>query len=195
MVVRTAPMEQMSMTVRIEKFIRPMVLKGFSVNPISSFAMVGDVLTCHQGAMVALIVPMEVTKMTVHRLKSTHFMEVELNADTISLFVMFADVLMCLSDVTGVQIALMDLTNAIAHQSKLSPTIPKRFCADAMISFATVADASTHPESVMVTTTVLTEPMSTTARTEKFQVLTTLMEFNVPLSSSFVINGDVLTSR
>lgn len=53
--------------------------------------------------------------------QSTHFMEVELNADTTSLFVMFADVLMCLGDVTVVQIALTDLTNAIAHRSKVVP--------------------------------------------------------------------------
>lgn len=51
------------------QFTHPMLQKWFSVNPISLFAMVGDVLACHQGAMVALIVPMEVTKMAVHRLK------------------------------------------------------------------------------------------------------------------------------
>lgn len=195
MAVLTVPMEQMSATVRIEKFIHLTVLKGFSVNPISLFAMVGDVLTCHQGAMVAPIVLMGAMSATVHHLKSTHFMEVELNADTTSLFVMFADVLMCLGDVTVVQIALTDLTNAIAHRSKLSPTTPKRFSVDSMSLFVMVADASTRPENVMVTATVLTERMSTTARTEKFQALTTLTACSVPLSNLFAISGDVLTSR
>lgn len=69
MAVLTVPMEQMSATVRIEKFIHLTVLKGFSVNPISLFAMVGDVLTCHQGAMVAPIVLMGAMSATVHRLK------------------------------------------------------------------------------------------------------------------------------
>lgn len=90
MAVLTVPMEQMSATVRIEKFIHLTVLKGFSVNPISLFAMVGDVLTCHQGAMVAPIVLMGAMSATVHHLKLSPTTPKRFSVDSMSLFVMVA---------------------------------------------------------------------------------------------------------
>lgn len=89
----------------------------------------------------------------------------------------------------------MEQMSATVRIEKLSPTTPKRFSVDSMSLFVMVAGASTRPENVMVTATVLTERMSTTARTEKFQALTTLTACSVPLSNLFAISGDVLTSR